>query len=357
MTTGFWVGKRVLVTGHTGFKGAWLSLWLHRLGAQVTGFSLGEVTTPSLFAAASVGDLVDSEMGDVRQADAVAATMSDAAPEVVFHLAAQALVPESYRDPVATYATNVMGTAHVLEAVRGCDAVRAVIIVTSDKCYENREWVWGYREIDPMGGHDPYSSSKGCTELLAAAWRRSYFGTEADGHSAVVATARAGNVVGGGDWAANRLIPDCIRAAQAGEELVIRYPQAVRPWQFVLEPLRGYLQLAEQCLTGGEAFGEAWNFGPRADDARTVEWLVERYAQLSGGGLRFCVDANPNPHESHFLGLDCAKAAARLGWRPCMEVEETLAWTASWYDAFAEGRSMQEVTLSQIGDYERLSDV
>lgn len=353
MRSGFWQGRRVLVTGHTGFKGAWLSLWLHRLGAEVTGFSLAEMGPHGIYAAAGVGALVHSVTADVRDPQAVREALARAAPEVVFHLAAQALVRESYRDPLGTYATNVLGTANVLAAAAPCATVRAIVVVTSDKCYEE-EGLRGHPETDPLGGADPYSSSKACAELVAAAWRRSYLRVSADQTAAVLATARAGNVIGGGDWAPDRIIPDCVRAIAADRELVVRYPAAVRPWQFVLEPLRGYLRLAERCLAQGPEYGEAWNFGPGPEGVRPVSWLVQRFAELTGNRLRYRVDTGANPHEAGYLALDCAKAGARLAWHPVLDVEQTLVHTAAWYHAWLEGRDLRDFTLAQLAQYEEL---
>jgi CDP-glucose 4,6-dehydratase len=357
---GFWQGKRVLVTGHTGFKGSWLSLWLNLMGAEVSGFALHPPTSPSLYDLAGISQDLTGTTGDVRDFSAVRQALITRRPEIVLHLAAQALVRRSYADPVETYATNVLGTVHLLEAVRQAECVRAVVIVSSDKCYDNREWVWGYREIDPLGGFDPYSSSKGCQELVAAAFRSSFFGRDgASGHGAAVASGRAGNVIGGGDWGEDRLIPDLMRAALSGEVARIRYPQAVRPWQHVLEPLGGYLLLAEK-LSGTEAreYAEAWNFGPGEAAAQPVGWVVGRLASLWGDGLRWQQDQNAHLHESHFLRLDCSKARQRLGWRPRLGLEQTLAWTAEWYRAYqAEPKSVREVTKAQILRYLTLEAV
>jgi CDP-glucose 4,6-dehydratase len=272
---------------------------------------------------------------------------------VVFHLAAQALVRESYRDPLGTYSTNVMGTANVLRAAGSVSSVRSVVVVTSDKCYEESQGLRGHAETDRLGGADPYSSSKACAELVAAAWRRSFLQPTAGAPRPVLATARAGNVIGGGDFAPDRIVPDCVRALSADRELELRYPAAVRPWQFVLEPLRGYLMLAERCCAAGAAYGEAWNFGPGTEGARPVAWLVQRFAELTGGRLRYRVSTEPNPHETTYLALDCAKAAGRLAWRPVLDVEETLAQTAAWYRAWLEGRDLRPVTMQQLEQYEQ----
>ena len=349
MTPEFWRGKRVLLTGHTGFKGSWLALWLHRLGAQVTGFSLEPPTNPSLFELARVRDCVTDLRGDLRNLDAVARAVATQRPEIVVHMAAQALVRPAYAQPVETYATNVMGTVHVLEAVRRAGGVRALLVVTTDKCYENREWVWGYRENEPMGGHDPYSSSKGCAELVTSAYRNSFLHDDV-----AVATARAGNVIGGGDWAQDRLVPDMVRAVIAGQMVHIRNPGAIRPWQHVLEPLSGYLTLAERLYLDGQGFAEGWNFGPADNDAKTVEWIAGEMAAL-WAGMRWEKDAGVHPHEAQYLKLDCSKARARLGWHPRLPLAEGLAWTMHWYKSFQSGGDMRALTEQQIQRYQELT--
>lgn len=352
MPADFWRGKRVFLTGHTGFKGSWLCLWLTSLGAEVTGYALDPSTRPSLFELARVGELLAGDgRGDVRDLPGLAAAVTQAAPEIVFHLAAQPLVLESYRNPVETYATNVMGTVHLLETVRNCPSVKAMVNVTTDKCYENREWPWGYRENEPLGGHDPYSSSKACAELVTAAYRRSFCGPVAGGHGVAVATARAGNVIGGGDWAADRLVPDCLRALLAGEEIVIRSPSAIRPWQHVLEPLCGYLMLAEKLYAGERAFAQAWNFGPMDDDARPVEWIVQRLCELWGSGRGYRVDAGSHPHEAHYLKLDISRARAELGWQPRWDLGRALEKVVEWTRAMAREEDLRAVTLRQIDEY------
>jgi CDP-glucose 4,6-dehydratase len=349
----FWQGRRVLVTGHTGFKGSWLSLWLQSLGAKVSGLALPPPTSPSLFEVARVAEGMESRIADLRHASQALAAAQAADPEIVLHLAAQPLVRQSYADPVETYATNVMGTLHLLEAIRTLPRVRAVVIVTSDKCYENREWWWGYRETDPPGGFDPYSSSKGCVEILTAAYRNSYFHpSRYPEHKVAVATARAGNVIGGGDWAADRLIPDCVRAIEAGAPVHLRSPDAIRPWQHALDPLAGYLMLAERLCGDGAAFGEAWNFGPSDDDARPVREVVEELVRLWGGGARWEVDAAPQPHEATYLKLDCSKARMRLGWRPRWPLTAALEKVCSWHKAMAKGADMRDFTLAQIREFE-----
>jgi CDP-glucose 4,6-dehydratase len=341
----FWAGRRVLVTGHTGFKGAWLCLWLAELGAAITGFADGVPTDPSLYALARAGDAVEHLDGDVRDTERVAAAVAQARPEVVLHLAAQPMVRRSFAEPVATYATNVMGTVNVLDAVRRAPAgVRVAIVVTSDKCYENRDWVRGYREDEPMGGHDPYSSSKGAAELVTAAYRSSYFrepGTPA------IASARAGNVIGGGDWGADRLVPDVFRAALAGAPVRIRNPEAVRPWQHVLNPLSGYLRLAERAWDDPDA-ARGWNFGPEDADARPVGWIVDRIAERWDAPLRREVDAGPHPHEAHWLTLDSSLARARLGWTPAWDLAEGLDRTVAWYRAYRDGEDVRATTLEQV---------
>jgi CDP-glucose 4,6-dehydratase len=346
---GFWRGRRVLITGHTGFKGSWLALWLHALGAEVHGFAAQPPTTPSLFALTGLDELVASMIGDVRELDAVEAAMGEARPEVVFHLAAQALVRSSLADPAATFSTNVLGAVNVLEAVRRRRDVRAVVCVTSDKCYVNREWVWGYRETDELGGLDPYSSSKACQELVAASYRDSLL----DGEVAV-ATARAGNVIGGGDWAEHRLVPDVMQAAIEGRTVTVRNPDSVRPWQHVLNPLSGYVRLAQRLVDEGRAFAEAWNFSPAVDEARSVSWLVERLRRSWPGELSAEVAPPTNDeHEARLVTLDSSKARERLGWVPLWSLERGVDAIVEWYDAYRGGRDLRAVTLKQIEAFGR----
>jgi CDP-glucose 4,6-dehydratase len=351
----FWRDKRVFLTGHTGFKGSWLSLWLQSLGAQVTGFALSPPTDPSLFVLARVQDGMRSLEGDIRNVDLLFNAIREAQPEIVLHLAAQPLVRYSYQHPVETYATNVMGTVHLLEAIRTVGGVKAVVNVTTDKCYENREWVWGYRESEPMGGYDPYSNSKGCAELVTASYRNSFFNAaDYARHGTAVATARAGNVIGGGDWAQDRLIPDILAAFEAGRAVDIRHPQAIRPWQHVLEPLRGYLLLAERLYCEGASWAEAWNFGPNDDDARPVGWIVDALARRWGPNAQWAQDAQAHPHEATYLKLDISKARQRLQWHPALRLEAALDYIVSWTQQRRQGVDMRAATLQQIRDYQSL---
>jgi len=352
MNAEFWRGKRVFLTGHTGFKGSWLSIWLHTLGAEVTGYALEPPTVPSIFDLAGVDGLLTSIIADVRDLDRLQAEMLKAAPEIVIHMAAQPLVRDSYKIPVETYATNVMGTVHLLEAVRRTPTVRAVVNVTTDKVYENREWVWGYRENEPMGGYDPYSNSKGCSELVTAAYRSSYFNPrEYSRHGVAVASARAGNVIGGGDWATDRLIPDIIRAILAGEPVLIRNPHAIRPWQHVLEPLSGYLLLAQHLYEHGATYAQGWNFGPAEDDAKPVEWLVQRLCSEWGEGAQYRLDNGEHPHEAHYLKLDCSKARCELGWIPRWGLDVALKRIIEWTRVYQQHGDVRSECLRQIRSY------
>jgi CDP-glucose 4,6-dehydratase len=345
----FWQGKRVLVTGHTGFKGSWLCLWLTQMGAQVKGYALAPPTTPSLFEVAMVGSRLDSHLADIRDLEALRQSVLTFDPEIILHLAAQPLVRYSYREPLETYQTNVMGSLHLLEVARSCPRLKAMVMVTSDKCYENREWDWGYRENEPMGGRDPYSNSKGCAELVTAAYRASFF----DGADApAIATARAGNVIGGGDWAEDRLIPDVLNAFSQNRPVTIRSPLAIRPWQHVLEPLGGYLILAQQLYQQGKDFSQAWNFGPCDEDARPVKWILNRLTALWGDNAHWALDSQPQPHEAHYLKLDISKARSQLHWSPCWDLGSTLARIVVWHRAWLAGDAMQPHCLKEIADYQ-----
>ena len=346
----FWKNRRVFITGHTGFKGSWACLWLQAMGADVTGYALAPPTNPSLFAMARVREGIHSIEGDVRDFASLAKAMQDARPEVVIHMAAQALVRDSYKMPLETYATNVMGTAHLLEAVRLCPSVRGVVVVTTDKCYENREWAWGYREGEALGGYDPYSSSKACAELVTAAYRNSFFNSvEHPEFKVGIATARAGNVIGGGDWANDRLVPDCLRSLLAEVPISIRFPQAIRPWQHVLEPLNGYFILAERLVTEGSAFATAWNFGPSEDDAKPVEWIVNTLCQAWPGAKGYEIMAGEQPHEAHYLKLDCARAKSALGWHPRWSLATAIKMIVDWTVAYKAGDDLRQLCLDQIG--------
>jgi CDP-glucose 4,6-dehydratase len=351
----FWKNKRVFVTGHSGFKGGWLTAWLVRLGAQVTGYSLAPPSEPSLFEQIGIDRGIRSHLGDIRDAENLSAALEEAKPEIVLHLAAQALVRRGYREPLETYSTNVMGTAQLLQLLRTRPEVRAVVSVTSDKCYRNREWLKGYAEDDPLGGKDPYSSSKAAAELVTAAFRDSYF----SGNAAVaqVATARAGNVIGGGDWAEDRLVPDLVRGFGGSRPVSIRCPEAVRPWQHVLEPLRGYLMLAERLWKGESAFATAWNFGPDAEDERTVRWVADRLASLWSGGARWQIDSEQHPPEATYLKLETSRARDRLGWKPQLPLEEALKWIVDWHRGAHEGEDLRALTEHQIQIYEKTLSV
>jgi len=351
----FWKGRKVFLTGHTGFKGSWLCLWLQRLGADLTGYSLPPPTTPSLFEMADVGAGMKTVVGDIRDLDRLGSVLSAARPEIIFHLAAQSVVRASYEDPLETYTTNVIGTANLFEALRSMGHRCSVVNVTSDKCYENREWVWGYRESDPLGGRDPYSNSKACAELVTAAYRDSFFRNGRPGGKGVsVATARAGNVVGGGDWTPYQLIPDVMIAFLAGKPVTIRSPRSIRPWQFVLESLNGYMTLAEHLAAEGGDCASAWNFGPREDDARPVSWIVGRLAGLWGDGAGWIIDEDAGFHEAGYLKLDSSKARDLLGWRPAIGISKGLEWVVEWYRGMSVGGDMKDLTLEQIGRFERI---
>lgn len=347
----FWSGKKVLITGHTGFKGSWLVLWLKELGAEVMGYALSPKQNRSMFQQVNIQKYVDNHFKDILEVDSLKEAFKQFQPEVVFHLAAQSLVHYSYKNPIETYQTNVMGTLNVLEAVRVTDSVQAALMVTTDKCYENKEWVWGYRENDPMGGFDPYSSSKGCAELLIASYRSSFFSNENSSKPVGLASARAGNVIGGGDWAENRLIPDCIRALKKGEPISIRNPNAIRPWQHVLEPLAGYMALAESLYENPKDFSEAWNFGPNIEDARSVKEVVGILVDYWGKGEWNIDQSEHYPHEAEYLKLDCTKAYTKLNWSPRWSLSTSLQKTVEWYKALDDEKALLQQCRQQIDDF------
>lgn len=352
----FWKGRNVLVTGHTGFKGSWLCLWLDALGAKVTGLALDPPTQPNLFQQAAVASSIRSVLVDIRDFPRLKTAVGECRPEVIIHMAAQSVVRRGYEDPIETYSSNVMGTVHLFEALRQLKHPCTVVNVTSDKCYENREFLWGYRENEPMGGHDPYSNSKGCAELVTSAFRDSYFPPESLGqHGVAVASARAGNAVGGGDWTSDQLIPDLMRAFLAGSPCEIRNPCATRPWQFVLEPLRGYLMLAERLSEDATKFASGWNFGPADSDARPVSWIAEKLARSWGNNASWRRDETTHPHEAHFLKLDASKAKALLNWHPVLPLHQALEWIVEWYRGYQAGTDLRRLTCSQIERYEALS--
>lgn len=345
----FWCNKRVFLTGHTGFKGSWLSLWLHQLGAKVTGYSLESPTTPSIFESAKVREVIEKSItGNICDAIFFTKTMQEAKPEIIIHMAAQSLVRDSYTDPVGTYSTNVMGTVNMLEAVRNTPSVKAVLNITTDKCYENKEWLWGYRENEPMGGHDPYSSSKACAELVSSAYRNSFLNNK----GIALATARAGNVIGGGDWAKDRIVPDAMRAFMENDLLMVRNPIATRPWQHVLEPLSGYLMLCQQLIEQPKFFSEGWNFGPADEDAQPVSKIADLMVRSWGEDAQWKVDKNDHPHEARYLKLDCSKAKSLLKWKTIWHLERALDETVQWYKAWHYKNEMQEYTMNQIKLYQ-----
>ncbi len=346
----FWKGKKVFITGHTGFKGSWLSLWLQDMGAVVKGYALDPNTNPNLFTQAKIAQNMDSEIGDITDLNHISESMKIFNPDVLIHMAAQPLVRLSYQEPVLTYTTNVIGTVNVLEAARKCTNLKAIVSVTTDKCYENKEWPWGYRENEPMGGHDPYSSSKGCVELVTAAYRKSFF---TDENSAFLASARAGNVIGGGDWSADRLIPDILKAFEKNEPVIVRNPMSTRPWQHVLEPLSGYLVLAQHLFEEGSNVAEGWNFGPKDEDCKPVSWILDRMVANWGNGASWELDKNNNPHEAGYLKLDCSKAAMRLNWYPKWNLEHTLESIINWHQHYIAQKNIQEQCLLEIAKYQK----
>ena len=348
----FWQKKKVFVTGHTGFKGSWLCLWLHSLGAKVTGYSLDPPTNPNLFSLCDIDRLATSVIADVRDINSLRDSIQSSQPEIIIHMAAQSLVRESYKNPAETYSINVMGTVSLFEAVRNTKGVRSIVNVTTDKCYENKEWHWGYREYEPLGGYDPYSNSKACSELVTSAYRNSFFNPKNyDFHGLGLASARAGNVIGGGDWATDRLLPDCIRALLKNEKIWIRNPFAVRPWQHVLEPLSGYLSLSQQLYENGSVYAESWNFGPDDSDAKPVEWIVKKMCEKWGASASYGIDKGEHPHESSYLKLDCSKAKAELGWYPRWEIEMAIDKVIEWTKAYKNKQNLKEVCLKQIEEY------
>jgi len=352
MNPDFWKGKKVFLTGHTGFKGGWCATWLKLLGADVTGYALNPTANPNLFEVANIAEGMHSQIGDVLDFFNLKKSLAKAQPEIVIHFAAQALVRESYTDPVTTYTTNVLGTLHLLEAVRQLGSHCVVLNVTSDKCYENQEWVWGYRENEPLGGLDPYSSSKACSELVTTAYRNSFFNSKNfEEHGVALASVRAGNVIGGGDWAKDRLIPDILRALAAGVKVSIRNPHAIRPWQHVLDPLQGYFTLAEKLFERGPEFAEAWNFGPSEAGAKTVAWVADHLHRFFGKESAWKPDTKPHPHEANYLKLECEKARSRLGWQPQLSLDLALLWVAEWSQAQASGKNMRAFTETQIRQF------
>jgi CDP-glucose 4,6-dehydratase len=350
----FWKGKKVFLTGHTGFKGSWLCLWLHSLGVEVHGYALDPPTNPSLFELCKIGTIVKSTISDIRDRQSLTAALMEAEPHIVIHMAAQPLVRDSYKIPIETYEINVMGTVNLFEAVRSSRTVKAVINVTTDKCYENKEWVWGYRECDPLGGYDPYSNSKACSELVTSSYRNSYFSPEQyTSHGVAIASARAGNVIGGGDWATDRLIPDCVRAVLKNEKVLIRNPNSVRPWQHVLEPLSGYLTLAQNLYENGPQYDGAWNFGPADSDVKPVEWIVKKLCSKWGGSASYVIDTGGHFHETHFLKLDCSKAKMNLRWSPRWDLEKAVDSIIDWTRIYAQRGDVGKICLEQIEQYSK----
>jgi CDP-glucose 4,6-dehydratase len=355
----FWKGKKVFITGHTGFKGTWLSIWLHHLGAEVVGYALDPPTNPSLFKLCEIENFITSIIADIRDENRLYSTLLKENPDIIFHMAAQPLVRSSYQNPVETYEVNVLGTVYVFEAIRKLQEAnkktRAVVNVTSDKCYENKEWLWGYREYEPMGGYDPYSNSKACSELVTSSYRDSFFNPRVfDSHGVGVASARAGNVIGGGDWARDRLIPDCINALLKGETIQIRNLHAIRPWQHVLEPLSGYLLLAQKLYTDGSGYASAWNFGPDDKDCKTVGWITQTLCRKWGQGASYKIIDGVHPHEAHYLKLDCSKAKSLLNWSPRWSIEIALDKVLEWTEAYRLNKNIRGICIKQIEEYEQI---
>lgn len=349
---GFYKNKKVFITGHTGFKGSWLCLLLNKLGAQIFGYALYPPTNPSLFDKARIDDIVSSFYNDIRDYEALKNALEQVQPDVVIHMAAQPLVRESYKNPIETYAINVMGTVNLLDICRKIKSVKSIVNVTTDKCYENKEWLWGYRENEPMGGYDPYSNSKGCSELVTSSFRSSFFNPkDYVQHGVGLASARAGNVIGGGDWAEDRLIPDFIRSIINRKGVKIRSPYAIRPWQHVLEPLTGYLKLAKELYQNGEKYSSGWNFGPDDNDAKNVEWIISTICNIWGDEAYYSVDNNPQPHEANYLKLDCSKAKAELGWYPKWNIDKALKSIVEWNKAFLNDEDVRLITENQIEEY------
>jgi len=348
----FWKNKKVFLTGHTGFKGSWMSLMLHYLGAEVIGYALKPPTNPSLFELCDIEQIITSNIFDVRDLNNLEKCVINAQPDIIIHMAAQPLVRESYKNPLVTYQTNVMGTVHLFESIRKCKSIKAVVNVTTDKCYENIEKDVAYKENEPLGGYDPYSNSKACSELVTSAYRNSFFNpNEYQKHGVAVATARAGNVIGGGDWADDRLIPDCIKSFLNKENILIRYPRSTRPWQHVLEPIYGYLMLAQKLFSEGAEYAEAWNFGPDVSDAKPVEWIVKKMCEKFGNSISYSVDDNNHPHEAGFLKLDCSKTIDRLGWNPKWNIDTALDKIVEWTKEYETEKNMRKVCLRQINEY------
>ncbi|MBQ4899951.1 CDP-glucose 4,6-dehydratase [Paenibacillus sp. Marseille-P2973] len=350
----FWKNKKIFLTGHTGFKGSWLAMWLTKLGAKVTGYSLPPSTNPNLFDLCNIESLLEKNIfADIRDLEILEQSMKEANPEIVIHMAAQPLVSESYINPLETYMVNVMGTANVLESVRRMNGVKAVVNVTTDKCYENKEWFWGYRENEPLGGYDPYSSSKACSELVTASYRNSFFNLQDyDKHGVAIATARAGNVIGGGDWANNRLVPDIMKSLIGNSPIIVRNPNSIRPWQHVLEPLSGYIMLAENLYFDGCKYAEAWNFGPNDEDAKSVQWIVEKFCSKWPGNASFQINQSNDFHEAHYLKLDCSKAKYELGWNPKWSLDHAIDKIIEWNHAYINQINMRDVCIKQILEYD-----